>query len=427
MLRSVERSANAARPHGRRGAVRRSRRRRSRPRSTSASWTAPTATTAGPATAATGRPTTCSPWPSGWCPTPRPSSGVVDSIAADVHARGDTLNTGVLGTKYLLPVLTEHGHADLAQRLATQTKYPSWGYMIYNGATSMWEHWALEARSRGHYFLGTVDDWYFHHVAGIRASQTTGYRDLTIAPAVTGELDWARATTPTPYGPVTSDWRNRGRTLELRVDVPVGATATVHVPAENAYAVTEGGDPVAEADGVHAVRDGGDTVLVTVGSGRLHVRRRRADGARRPRAGAHRRPRGSGARQRPAPEGRPRAAALARRGAGPRLEGAQAAALGRCHRRRRGAREGAARARRVRRRPAPDAATRARRGIGEGARGAGHGDLRLPRGAGGGDARSVAGAARRPGDRARECRQRARARRSTTCARRWPGSTPRGG
>ena len=66
---------------------------------------------------------------------------------------------------------------------------------------------------------------------------------------------------------MTSDWRNRGRVLELRVDVPVGATATVHVPAENAYAVTEGGDPVAEADGVHAVRDSGDTVLVTVGSG----------------------------------------------------------------------------------------------------------------------------------------------------------------
>ena len=67
---------------------------------------------------------------------------------------------------------------------------------------------------------------------------------------------------------MTSDWRNRGRTLELRVDVPVGATATVHVPAENAYAVTEGGDPVDDADGVRAVRDGGDTVLVTVGSGR---------------------------------------------------------------------------------------------------------------------------------------------------------------
>lgn len=186
---------------------------------------------------------------------------VVDSIAADVRAKGDTLNTGVLGTKYLLPVLTEHGHADLAHTLATQTKYPSWGFMLENGATSMWEHWALAARSRGHYFLGTVDDWFFHDVAGIKASQTTGYRDLTIAPGVTGSMDWARATTQTPFGPVTSDWRHHGRALELRVDVPVGSTATVHVPAANAYAITEDGDAVSGIDT-------GETVEVTVGSGR---------------------------------------------------------------------------------------------------------------------------------------------------------------
>ena len=133
-----------------------------------------TATTTAPATVATGRRTTCSRWRSGWCRRRR-SSASWTRIAADVRAKGDTLNTGVLGTKYLLPVLTQHGHADLAYTLATQTKYPSWGYMIENGATSMWEHWALEARSRGHYFLGTVDDWFFHHVAGIQASETTGY------------------------------------------------------------------------------------------------------------------------------------------------------------------------------------------------------------------------------------------------------------
>ena len=138
--------------------------------------------------------------------------------------------------------------------------------MLANGATSMWEHWSLDARSRGHYFLGTVDDWFFHHVAGIRT--TDGYRSVTIAPAVTGDLEWARASTQTPYGPVTSDWRTRGRTLELRVDVPVGSVATVHVPAENVHAVTESGEPLDEADGVRSVRDNGDTVLVTVGSGR---------------------------------------------------------------------------------------------------------------------------------------------------------------
>ncbi len=81
---------------------------------------------------------------------------------------------------------------------AVQTGYPSWGYMIESGATSMWEHWSREARSYGHYFLGTVDDWFYQHVAGIQASPETGYRDITIAPAVTGHLDRAAALAPQP-------------------------------------------------------------------------------------------------------------------------------------------------------------------------------------------------------------------------------------
>ena len=203
----------------------------------------------------------------GLAPDEGTAKRVADSIVADVKAKGMHLNTGVLGTKYLLPVLTDAGYADVALQLAQQTTYPSWGYMIENGATTMWEHWALEARSRGHYFLGTVDDWYFHAVAGIQASEETGYRDVTIAPKVTKQLAWAKATTRTPYGPVTSDWKRTGRTLTLDATVPVGAQATVELPAQNAWAVTERGVPVAEADGVRVVRHGDGTVYVEVGSG----------------------------------------------------------------------------------------------------------------------------------------------------------------
>ncbi|MDQ7905104.1 family 78 glycoside hydrolase catalytic domain [Phytohabitans sp. ZYX-F-186] len=203
----------------------------------------------------------------GLAPDEGTAKRVADSVVADIRAKGMHLNTGVLGTKYLLPVLTDAGYADVALQLAQQTTYPSWGYMVENGATTMWEHWALEARSRGHYFLGTVDDWYFHDVAGIQASAETGYDDLTIAPKVTKQLAWAKATTQTPYGPVTSDWKRTGRTLTLRATVPVGARATVELPARNAWAVTERGVPVADADGVRNVRHSGGTVQVEVGSG----------------------------------------------------------------------------------------------------------------------------------------------------------------
>jgi alpha-L-rhamnosidase len=193
---------------------------------------------------------------------------VVDSIVADVRAKGTKLNTGVLGTKWLLPVLTQHGHADVAYELAVQTGYPSWGYMIENGATSMWEHWSLEARSYGHYFLGTVDDWFYQHVAGIQASAETGYRDITIAPAVTEHLDRARAATRTPYGTVASEWRRTDGELSLTVTVPVGSTATVRIPARDPEAVTERGRPLLRAEGVAGVSVEDGVVAVQVGSGR---------------------------------------------------------------------------------------------------------------------------------------------------------------
>ncbi|MFD2024414.1 family 78 glycoside hydrolase catalytic domain [Promicromonospora aerolata] len=204
----------------------------------------------------------------GLVPDTATTQRVVDSIVADVRAKGTTLNTGVLGTKWLLPVLTRHGHADVAYELAVQTAYPSWGYMIENGATSMWEHWSLEARSYGHYFLGTVDDWFYQHVAGIQASAETGYRDVTIAPAVTEHLDRAEASVRTPYGTVASEWRRTGDRLRLTVTIPVGATATVRLPTSDPGTVTEQGRPVADAEGVADVSVEDGSVLVRVGSGR---------------------------------------------------------------------------------------------------------------------------------------------------------------
>lgn len=204
----------------------------------------------------------------GLVPDADTTARVVDGIVADVRAKGTRLNTGVLGTKWLLPVLTEHGYADVAYELAVQTGYPSWGYMIENGATSMWEHWSLEARSYGHYFLGTVDDWFYRHVAGIQASPETGYRDITIAPAVTEHLDRASASTRTPYGTVASEWRRTAGGLRLAVTVPVGSTATVRVPTRDPGAVTEQGRPLGRAEGVAGVAVVDGAVEVRVGSGR---------------------------------------------------------------------------------------------------------------------------------------------------------------
>ena len=203
----------------------------------------------------------------GLTPDADAAQSTVKSIVADIKEKGNHLNTGVLGTKYLLPVLTQYGYEDVAYTLATQTTYPSWGYIMENGGTSMWEHWSLEARSLGHYFLGTVDDWFYHSVAGIQASPTAGYREITIQPAVTRQLAWAKGSVESPFGTVATDWSSSGGQLRLDVDIPVGTTAKVHIPAANLTALTEGGKTLDLVDGVQGTEIDGGTIIVTIGSG----------------------------------------------------------------------------------------------------------------------------------------------------------------
>lgn len=153
-----------------------------------------------------------------------------DRLARDVAERGDHLTTGALATKYLLPVLTDWGHADRAAAVALQPTFPSWGFWVEQGATSLWEHWRPESRSRGHYFLGTIDDWLFSHVAGLEPA-APGWRRARIAPRVLGHgIGRAAASVATPYGELAAAWRIDGAEVALTCHVPVGVTANVELP-----------------------------------------------------------------------------------------------------------------------------------------------------------------------------------------------------
>ncbi|TYB38006.1 Bacterial alpha-L-rhamnosidase [Actinomadura chibensis] len=156
---------------------------------------------------------------------------VAANLVRDVEDTHDGhLDTGVLGTKYLLPVLCDHGHADLAYRVATQTTEPSWGFWFANGATSLWEMWHLGSRSRGHGFLGTVDEWFYRYVAGIEPS-APGYRRILMRPCLPAGLARAEASIDTVRGRAAVSWRREDGRLALRAEVPVGAVAEVRLPA----------------------------------------------------------------------------------------------------------------------------------------------------------------------------------------------------
>lgn len=153
-----------------------------------------------------------------------------DRLARDVVERGHHLSTGALATKHLLPQLTRWGHADVAVGVALQTTFPSWGFWIERGATSLWEHWKEESRSRGHYFLGTIEDWFYADVAGLRPV-TAGWREARIAPRVLGTaLSSASAAVRTPYGELSVAWQVADGVVTLSCEVPIGIRAEIELP-----------------------------------------------------------------------------------------------------------------------------------------------------------------------------------------------------
>jgi hypothetical protein len=195
-------------------------------------------------------------------------------LVNDVEVTRDGhLNTGVIGTKYLLGVLTHGGRADLADVVANQRTYPSWGLWFDNGGTTPFEFWELGSRSRGHVFLGTIVDWLYVDVAGLDAGDVGATRHLRIKPTLLESLDHASASTKTIFGLARSSWSRDGDAVDLEVDVPVGTTATVRLPAEDIDDVGEGSKYVRNAEGVTsaAIVDGQAVIEVESGSYRFRL------------------------------------------------------------------------------------------------------------------------------------------------------------
>jgi alpha-L-rhamnosidase len=189
---------------------------------------------------------------------------VVANLVADIEQRGFHLNTGCLGVGVLLPVLTRYGHAEVAAKIALQRTYPSWGYWFDQGADTMWEMWETDTRSRDHYFQGTVVQWLLENVAGVR-NLAGGWERILVRPDARSQVDWASLKTETVRGRVEASWRQNGRVLQLEVRIPVGATAEVHVPGDQAADVTAVPAPYA---GTPRYEDG--YAIYTVGSGQWH-------------------------------------------------------------------------------------------------------------------------------------------------------------
>jgi len=188
------------------------------------------------------------------------------------------LSTGLVGTNALVQALPKYGSADLMYQIATQTTFPSWGYQISKGATTLWETWddnPEEQLSLNMKIFGSVDKFFYKDLAGI-SPVAPGYSQITIRPCVVGDLTFAKASLKTVRGFAAIDWRRGEKSLAMNVTIPVNSTAKVSIPKMELkdVAITESGEAVWRdctfirgVSGISAGSESDDYVTFDVGSG----------------------------------------------------------------------------------------------------------------------------------------------------------------
>ncbi len=191
---------------------------------------------------------------------------VLDHLKREiVETRNSHFATGILGTKYIYDVLSDSNNAALAYTATLQTSYPSYGYMLAHGATTLWELWELKTgrgmNSHNHQMFGSVVDWFFDGAVGINKMPAPGYAHIVVAPLPDDRLIRGEGVIDTVRGQIKSRWLRTGSGYECWVTIPPNCRATFKAP-------TQGLDePRVTLDG----KDVGKALVIDLGSGQHRI------------------------------------------------------------------------------------------------------------------------------------------------------------
>jgi alpha-L-rhamnosidase len=159
---------------------------------------------------------------------------VAENLAKKVEADGFHLDVGLLGQKAILNALTENGYAEVAYKVAAQKTYPSWGWWIANGATTLYENWNIQAESDislNHIMFGEIGAWIYKGLGGIRPDAAQpGFKNVILQPHFVAGMEHFEARHNSPFGEIISSWKREGKGMSYKVVVPANSTATVKLP-----------------------------------------------------------------------------------------------------------------------------------------------------------------------------------------------------
>ena len=193
---------------------------------------------------------------------------ILAALKSDTIANGGNLDTGIFGTQFFFEVLSENGLHALAFGAMNKKTPPGFGWWIEQGATTTWEQWNGEG-SRNHPMFGGGIVWFYRVLAGMNTDHSQpGYRNVIFKPQPAGDVTFASYANETPYGRAAINWKKSANAFKLDIEVPVGSTATVYVPASKAEEVTESGKKIKNDNVMRFEKMENGYAIFNVGSGK---------------------------------------------------------------------------------------------------------------------------------------------------------------
>ncbi len=196
---------------------------------------------------------------------PTNRAAILDNLLKDLQAKGTT--AGEVSFRYLLRVLADAGRSDLIYTTYS-VDTEGYGLQVKLGKTSLTEAWNGGTASQNHFMYGQLNEWFYHDLAGIQCDPAgPGFQKIIIKPALVGDLTWVKASYNSIRGDIVSEWTHGPDGLTMNVVIPIGATATLFVPAANQTLVKEGGQPAATRPGIKFLRMETGAAVFAAGSG----------------------------------------------------------------------------------------------------------------------------------------------------------------
>ncbi len=204
------------------------------------------------------------------------AKAAANRLVENIRNRGWHLSTGFIGTKDLMLVLAKIGRNDVAYRLLMNETFPSWGFSIKHGATSIWERWDGWTPDKGfqdpgmnsfaHYSFGAVYQWIVENIGGIR-SDGVGFKRISLSPQFGGKLNHASVGYDSIRGPIRSAWKRNGDRMDWDVTIPANTTAVVRVPTTDPGTITESGKPLDQCPWAKKLKSENNVTTIELQSG----------------------------------------------------------------------------------------------------------------------------------------------------------------